>query len=105
MDIEGEESLLGKLIEVFLENTPRVIDEARRALAGRISPQLERAAHTLKGSCSNFGAERMRVACERLEKLGHEGELAGAEELIAEVEKEFEYVRVALEHEKPACAA
>jgi PAS domain S-box-containing protein len=105
MGAEGEESILGKLIEVFLENTPRLFDEARAAVASHLSPQLERAAHTLKGSCSNFGAERMRVACERLEGLGKEGELAGAEELLSQIEKEFEYVRVALEHEKPACAA
>jgi PAS domain S-box-containing protein len=105
MDIEGEESILGKLIDVFIENTPRVIEEARVALASNMSPQLERAAHTLKGSCSNFGAERMRMVCERLEVLAHEGDLEHARELIAQVEKEFQYVRLALEHERPACAA
>ncbi len=105
MDVEGEDSLLDKLIDVFIENTPRVLGEARTALARRMSPQLERAAHTLKGSCSNFGAERMRVACEKLEAVAREGELEGAGHLIAEVEKEFECVRLALEHEKHACAA
>ncbi len=105
MEVEGGESILAKLIEVFIENTPRVIEEARAGLARKLSPRLERAAHTLKGSCSNFGAERMRVACERLEKVARQGELEGAPELIAQVEKEFEYVRVALEHERPAGVA
>jgi len=104
MDIEGEESILAKLIDVFLENTPRVLLEARAAVAKRMSPQLERAAHTLKGSCSNFGAERMRKACETLEAVARGGELERAEELINLIEKEFEYVRLALEHERPACA-
>ena len=104
MDIEGEESILAKLIDVFIENTPRVLQEARASLARRMSPQLERAAHTLKGSCSNFGAERMRKACESLETVARGGELERAEELINLIEKEFEYVRLALEHEKPACA-
>jgi two-component system, sensor histidine kinase and response regulator len=103
MDMEGEESILGKLIDVFVENTPRVIADARKALATGISPQLERAAHTLKGSCSNFGAERMRVACERLELASRDGHIENAAELINKTESEFELVRLALEREKPAC--
>jgi HPt (histidine-containing phosphotransfer) domain-containing protein len=104
LEIEGEESILGKLIDVFIENTPRVLKEARGALATRMSPQLERAAHTLKGSCSNFGAERMRAACERLEISSREGNLENAASLLKEIENEFELVRLALEHAKPACA-
>jgi HPt (histidine-containing phosphotransfer) domain-containing protein len=104
MEADGEESILGKLIDVFIENSPRVIAEARTALAKRLSPQLERAAHTLKGSCSNFGAERMRAACERLEHAARTGNLESAASLIKEMDNEFELVRLALEHEKPLCA-
>src|SRR5262249_1794589 len=104
METEGEESILGKLIDVFIENSPRVIEEARGALATRLSPQLERAAHTLKGSCSNFGAERMRAACERLEHAARAGNLENASSLIKEIDNEFELVRLALEHERPVFA-
>jgi PAS domain S-box-containing protein len=105
-DLDGltGDDLLGKLIDVFIDNTPKVFNEARRALSAHASPQLARAAHTLKGSCSNFGAERMRAACQRLEDHANRGALEGAEELLAVVEKEFSYVRVALEHERPATA-
>jgi HPt (histidine-containing phosphotransfer) domain-containing protein len=105
MDVDGEESILTKLIDVFLENTPRVLNESRAALTEKLSPLLERAAHTLKGSCSNFGAERMRAACEQLEVIARMGDLEQAVEWIEKIEKEFEYVRIALEHEKPARAA
>jgi PAS domain S-box-containing protein len=104
MEVEGEVSILGKLIDVFVENTPRVIEDARGALRIGMSPQLERAAHTLKGSCSNFGAERMRSACERLESIARSGNLEHAGELVDNVESEFEFVRLALERERPACA-
>jgi CheY-like chemotaxis protein/HPt (histidine-containing phosphotransfer) domain-containing protein len=104
MENEGEDNILGKLIDVFIENSPRVIKEARGALSNRMSPHLERAAHTLKGSCSNFGAERMRVACERLEHSAKKGDLESAAGLIKEIENEFELVRLALEHEKHVCA-
>jgi len=104
MDIEGEESILGKLIDVFIENTPRVIEEARAALADQMSPTVQRAAHTLKGSCSNFGAERMRRVCEQLEQAAHDGVLEEAPKLIEQIENEFELVRIALEHERPVFA-
>lgn len=103
-DLTGDD-LLGKLIDVFLDNSPKVIADARAALAAHASPQLARAAHTLKGSCSNFGAERLRVACERLEEFANRGVLEGAEELLVAVEQEYSYVRVALEHERPSSIA
>jgi HPt (histidine-containing phosphotransfer) domain-containing protein len=104
MEMEGEESILGKLIDVFVENTPRVLADARKALAAGMSPQVERAAHTLKGSCSNFGAERMRAACERLERTAGNGRRENSAAMLKEIESEFELVRLALEREKPACA-
>jgi HPt (histidine-containing phosphotransfer) domain-containing protein len=104
LEIEGEDSILAKLIDVFAENTPRVIEEARKALAAGMTPLLERAAHTLKGSCSNFGAERMRTVCQQLEEAARAGHLEKAPGLIKDIELQFHLVRVALEHEKPAFA-
>jgi len=58
----------------------------------------------LKGSCSNFGAERMRRVCELLEQAAHDGVLEEAPKLIEQIENEFELVRIALEHERPVFA-
>jgi two-component system, sensor histidine kinase and response regulator len=102
---EDGESLLTKLINVFLENSPRLLSEARTALEHQSNPLLARAAHTLKGSCSNFGAERLREACALLEEAANCSQLTQAGELLAKVEKEFSYVRVALERERPAANA
>ncbi|HEX8295586.1 MAG TPA: Hpt domain-containing protein, partial [Chthoniobacteraceae bacterium] len=93
------------LIDVFLENTPKVLAEGRAALAAHSTPQLARVAHMLKGSCSNFGAERMRQACARLEDLANTGVEENSDQLLSEVEKEFACVRIALERERPACVA
>jgi PAS domain S-box-containing protein len=96
--------LLDSLIETFFENTPQVIAAAREALARRGIAELERAAHTLKGSSSNFGAERMGAACERLERAAHGGVLKGADEMIDAIETEFSSVRIALERERLTCS-
>ncbi|MEA3210936.1 MAG: hypothetical protein QOE70_3993 [Chthoniobacter sp.] len=94
------EDLLTDLIDVFLENTPKLLAEARAALGANASPQLARAAHTLKGSCSNFGAERMREACRLLEEHANGRSLKNAGSLLASLETEFTYVRIALEHQR-----
>ncbi len=105
LDADGSGGILVKLIDLFLENTPVVLAEARGAVATNANPQLARAAHALKGSCANFGAGRMREACWRLEQLAHSESLEGAAELISEIETEFNYVRLALERERPLQAA
>jgi polar amino acid transport system substrate-binding protein len=99
LEVESGQSVLAGLVRIFLENTPVVIRGTKDAAAAGNGPQLAREAHMLKGSCSNFGATRMRSVCERLEVAAKAGELSRMNELIAEVEREYDYVRIALEHE------
>ena len=105
MDGPGGENLLDTLIATFLENTPAVLAQARAALALQSAPELARAAHALKGSCSNFGAEPMRLACQRLEQAAHAGVPADAAALLAAIEREFASARLALERELSLCPA
>jgi len=95
--------MIDSLIGTFLENSPTVLRTAREAAERHDSPELERAAHTLKGSCSNFGAERMSAACQQLELAAHDRVFDRVNELLATVETEFSSVRVALENERTAC--
>ena len=105
LEAESGQSILGTVIELFIETTPPALIEARFALAGYDAPRVARLAHTLKGSCSNFGARRMRDACERLENIALLGNLDGAEILMDRMEREFGFVRTALEKELTMTAA
>ena len=100
-DLESEsgESVLDDLVQLFFENTPTVIEAAYAALQTGNAPGLAREAHTLKGSCSNFGASRMRFACEQIEFAAESGDLHAAAEMLAKVVHEYELVRTALKHE------
>lgn len=102
MEAESGQSILSGLITLFLENTPTVFAEAREALEDTDAVRLSRAAHTLKGSCSNFGAHRLQKVCDQLEKTANAGDLDAARRILEDAEREFGYVRVALEHELPA---
>jgi PAS domain S-box-containing protein len=101
---DGEGHVLDQLISAFLDNAPKVLAEGQRALEQRAALQLARCAHSLKGSCSNFGAKPMRDACQQLEKLAGTGNLAGASEMLSQIQSEFERVRTALERERSLAA-
>jgi CheY-like chemotaxis protein len=106
LEEESGQSVLGSVVELFVERTPPMFDEIRRALPGGDMMRIARFAHTIKGSCSNFGAHRMKAACERLEAAvaGNEGP-ARLVEILGEIEREFGYVRMALQIEVEAKSA
>ena len=54
---------------------------------------LEKAAHTLKGSVSNFGAESAVQAALNLENMGRSRNIAEAPQTVVILEKELERLR------------
>jgi PAS domain S-box-containing protein len=103
LEEESGQTVLVSVIDLFIERTPPMFKEARRAVMSNDASRIVRLAHTLKGSCSNFGAHRMRAACERLEAaaLGNGGR-AGLAGMIDEIEREYGFVRDALATELEA---
>jgi HPt (histidine-containing phosphotransfer) domain-containing protein len=98
----GMGDIVPQLIEIFLETAPRTIEVGRNALGDSRARELADAAHQLRGSCSNFGAERLRELCKRLEEAGRAESLQAAPELLESVEKEFDRVRgELLSHREP----
>jgi two-component system, sensor histidine kinase and response regulator len=92
----GMGDIIPRLIEIFLETAPLDIEKAVAAVRSAQATDLEEAAHKLKGSCGNLGAARLRDLCQQLEKLGRDGSLQNAPELLAAAEEEFARVRTEL---------
>ena len=86
--VDGEESLLRTLVEAVLEESPQILDAIRRAVADQDAYSLRSAAHTLKGSIRYFRADNAFDAAFRLERMGKEGELRDAEEVLRVLEEE-----------------
>jgi len=99
LEEESGQTVLVSVVDLFIERTPPMFKEARRAVMSNDAPRVARLAHTLKGSCSNFGAQRMRAACERLEAAAIGADIREAVGMVDEIEREFSFVRVALENE------
>jgi len=88
-EVEGDRKVLLKLIGRFLDQYPKVLSEIRSSVSQRDSAMLERGSHKLKGSVSHFGARNAYEAARRLEEMGRNGDLVGAEEATVVLETEI----------------
>jgi two-component system, sensor histidine kinase and response regulator len=89
----GDEGLLRELVAIFFEESPKSLARIKDAVINNQSRALEQEAHTLKGSVGNFEAGQAAAAAFKLEQMGRSEELAGAEEALADLEKELARVR------------
>jgi two-component system sensor histidine kinase BarA len=100
----GGESLVARMIAIFLDNAPHRVAAATRAAATGDVTGVERAAHSLKSMAANVGAHRLRDAAELLETgivTGNGGDLAAR---TAVLQHELDVVRMALESRKGGSA-
>jgi HPt (histidine-containing phosphotransfer) domain-containing protein len=95
--VGGDGELLKEIAVLFLENYRDWLGDLRQATASGDAQMVERTAHGLKGSVSNFGASEAVEASLNLENLGRSGNLAGAAESLAALEAALETLRGDLE--------
>jgi len=91
---------VAELIDLFIRDTPVRIEEMRSAATQYDHARLAAAAHNLKGCASSIGAHKMAALCGELEERAESKAIQVATRLLGKVEREFERVRNALEHEK-----
>ena len=84
---------LGPVITVFLQTLASRFTDISRAVEARDADAIARAAHTLKGSSSQFGAEELSGLCRRLEDMGRSHNISQAEPLLREIDRAAERLR------------
>jgi CheY-like chemotaxis protein len=94
--VDGDLELLREVIELFREDSPRLLAEIRAALADKDAVRLKKAAHTLKGSVGHIAAQAAFQAALELETLGGQGDLDTAEDLFARLQRELDRLQPAL---------
>jgi HPt (histidine-containing phosphotransfer) domain-containing protein len=80
---------LREIVGIYIEDTPRRIADLKACLATSDVLTFTRAAHTIKGSSANVGAQVLKGIAERLELISRREGLSGVGPLIAECEAEF----------------
>ncbi len=88
--VDGSEETLVELVEIFLEQWPEMMDEIEQGVARSDYENLRRAAHTLKGSASIFGARPVVQVADRLSDMARDQELDGAEVELRKLQDEMD---------------
>jgi signal transduction histidine kinase/ActR/RegA family two-component response regulator len=87
-------NIIRELVDLFLEGAPQRIAQINESLAD--PPKLAFQAHALKSMSLNLGAKRIVEICQQLEELGRTGNVAGAPELLRELDLALNQTRVHL---------
>ena len=82
---------------IFLESWPDLISPLKQAMSKQDLLGIERAAHAIKGSVSNFGADRAKEKALILETQARNGQKEGLEATFQELKDEVEAFKTQLE--------
>ena len=89
LTVPGEPDVLGEVLTLFLEEVPPRIARLRNAWASGNIEEMQRAAHSLKGSAGNIGAEALHEVCRQIDDKGRSGDLSGLPALMDTLASEF----------------
>lgn len=84
---------INELIDTFLEDAPKIIEEIRSALSSNNADSFRRAAHSLKSNAATFGASQLAALAKELEMLGKENKINEAGDRLKALEEAYTSVR------------
>ena len=94
----GDEDLLQERCQIFLEESPKLLQKLRDAIADADREAVMRAAHSLTGELDDLGADVAAQAARKLEDLGREKNLSRGTELFTVLERELAGLHLALKN-------
>ncbi len=94
---DGDPELLLDLIGMFLADGPTKLSSIVEGLGSGDLEQIERAAHSLKGSSGNLGARRLQYACEEMQVASRGHDMSTTKQLAPQMSACFDEARRALE--------
>jgi len=89
--------LIGEVAEIFLAESEDLMQAIRDSLAEGDAETLSKAAHSLKGSVANFGAEQAFEAARSVEMASRHNELDGLDAVVQTLAEQVDTVRHDLE--------
>ena len=95
--VGGDKDLLKELLQLFAVECPQLLASIREAIDHSDAVLLRRAAHSLKGAVSNFGAPAVVAAAQHLEFLGQHENLLEAPAACARLQETLDRVQPELD--------
>jgi len=93
LDPSGGMGLARQILQVYLDSTGKLVSQAEQAIAAGDAEALRFAAHSLKSSSANVGAETLSGLFKQLEGLARESNLGDASALFDSAQREYELAR------------
>ncbi|MBP4050494.1 response regulator [Chromobacterium violaceum] len=84
-----QQDLLPRMLAAWMSEGPMLLAGIREAIDAVDGPALFRAAHALKNCAGSVGAQPLASLCMELERLGKGEDLAGAANLLPELDQAF----------------
>ena len=94
--IDGDHDLLREVVEIFLEDTPRLLSGFYTAIAQDDLVAAERAAHTLKGAAANISACRLYAVSQEAQQAVKNKDREALDDMITIFEDNFKQLERAL---------
>jgi CheY-like chemotaxis protein len=93
---EGKPLLIDKIFAIYLQTTPKLLQELRQAMDTSDVQAMRKAAHSLKSSSANVGATKLSELCKEVETFKKTESTANAVALITNIEHEYREVEKSL---------
>lgn len=97
----GDFEILAEVIDSYLEEAPPRIKAIASSVAAQDSVALRNCAHALKSLSLTMGATALAQLCGELEAMGRVGTTASTDELVAQLEPEYQRVVSVLKVKHP----
>jgi CheY-like chemotaxis protein len=96
---KGTQDILSKVINIYLNDSPKLLQTIHEAVNHSDAPSVQRGAHSLKSSSANLGALTLAALCKELEAMGRSNSIESAAEVLSKLEIEHGMVVNALKGE------
>lgn len=95
--IDDDRSFLAELVDIFRREYPQNVRAVKSAIESKNAPELQRAAHALKGALGNLSATGASAMAADLERMGSSVDLTNAQSTLERLVGELTNVTRALE--------
>jgi CheY-like chemotaxis protein len=102
---DGRPELLARTINLYLTESPKLMQKLKQAAAANDAPEIVRSAHSLKSSSANVGATALSRYCGDIEASARRADTEEARRIFAKLEAEHGRVQSALSAEFEQLAA
>jgi CheY-like chemotaxis protein len=95
-ELDGDEILMRRMISLFQEHTPRLLEDIRGSIASRAPSDIARSAHALRSSLGAFGAHEANRLTLQLESQAHQEDYETKDRIFAALERGTAEIQAAL---------